>query len=95
MTNNQKLQKGSFFKDAHGNTVLLQWPNIPLFGWMACKLISMLAPASSLKVGTEQIGSAFLFTWAFLEITQGVNYFRRALGIIIMTGLILSYLSRY
>lgn len=55
----------------------------------------MLAPAGNLKSGTEQIGSAFLFTWAFLEITQGVNYFRRALGIIVMTALILSYLSRY
>ncbi|HEY9908282.1 MAG TPA: hypothetical protein V6D18_11845 [Thermosynechococcaceae cyanobacterium] len=31
-----------------------------------------------------------LFTWAWLELFQGVNYFRRSLGLIVLLGAIAS-----
>ncbi|QQS19876.1 hypothetical protein IPL85_00190 [Candidatus Saccharibacteria bacterium] len=92
MNSKNNLQDESFFKDIKGNIVLWQWPNIPLYGWIAFKVLSMLVPAGHLRVGMEQLSSAFLFTWAYLEITNGVNYFRRLLGVIVMGGLIISFL---
>ena len=91
MRNNKELKNESLFKDVNGDIVLWQWPNIPLYGWIAFKVLSMLVPAGHLRVGMEQLSSAFLFTWAFLEITKGVNYFRRLLGVIVMITLILSF----
>ncbi len=91
MINKQEPQKERFFKDIHGHIVLWQWPNIPLYGWVVFKVVSMLEPAGNLKVGAEQLSAAFLFTWAFLEITKGVNYFRRLLGLVVMSALILGF----
>ena len=91
MIDNRQLHRDSFFKDTHGKIVLWQWPNIPLLGWIIFKLLSMLPIADNLKAGSGQMSAAFLFTWAFLEITKGVNNFRRLLGIAVMITLVVSY----
>jgi len=44
-------------------------------------VVSALVVSGHLKTGFELLGSAFLFTWAYLEITSGVTYFRRLLGV--------------
>ena len=91
MIDKQEIQKEGFFKDAQGHTVLWQWPNLPLYGWIVFRVLSAVAPTGHLKVGAEQLSTALLFTWAFLEAIKGVNYFRRLLGVIVLIALIASF----
>lgn len=77
-----------FFKDGAGRVVIWQQPNMPLIGWLACKLLSMVMKAGHSKNALENLGAAFLFVWAYLEITDGKSYFRRALGVGVMVVLI-------
>ena len=81
------------FKDKNGHVVLWQWPNVPLYGWLMFKIVSMPIHNPSLKHGFDSFSMAFLFTWAYLEFTTGVNYFRRALGLIVGAALIIGYFS--
>lgn len=83
--------KFSFFKDKHGHIVLWQWPNLPIYGWIIFKLLALVVASGQLKTGCEELSVAFLFVWAFLEITQGVNYFRKLLGLVVLLGIIASY----
>ena len=76
-------------EDKDGNIVLWQWPNLPLWGWGIFLLLSRLADDSELRGGFTQASSAFLFVWAYLEITQGVNYLRRAIGLLVL-GVVLA-----
>jgi len=70
----------SFIKDKEGKVVLWQWPNLPLVGWAIFALLSHLTRWQPLA----WIGTAFLVVWALLEIFRGVNYFRRALGLVVL-----------
>jgi hypothetical protein len=83
----------SLFKDRDGNIVIWQRPNIALAGWLVFKLASALAPAGTIKVGFDRISSAFIFAWAFLEITCGRSFFRRGLGVIIMIAIVMGYFN--
>ena len=89
--NSFKLQR--FFKDKDGHVVIAQLPNLPLGGWIVFKLLSLLTAQNHLKKGLAQVSLVFLFTWAYLEITEGVNYFRRLLGLSIMLVIIISILK--
>ncbi|MEI6237569.1 MAG: hypothetical protein WCP03_03150 [Candidatus Saccharibacteria bacterium] len=80
----------SFFKDKDGHFVVTQPPNIPIVGWFTFMLLAHLFSASHLRDALGFISMAFLFTWAYLEITQGVNYFRRLLGLVVLIVIIIS-----
>lgn len=80
------------FKNKEGRITLFQAPNIPLILWLVSTTLSKLATEHSTAqhlFSTVAFGS--LFTWAWLEIFGGVNYFRRVLGGMI---LILAVLMR-
>jgi hypothetical protein len=91
MTIGKHSALGNFFKDKHGHVVIMQWPNLPLYGWIVFKLIGLVVSKGRHKDGCEQLAMAFLFAWALLEITQGVNYFRRFLGLVVGISIALSY----
>lgn len=76
-----------FFKDKHGHWAIMQWPNALLMVWIVLLLINL--PLRSRPIGLVQ--SAVLFTWAYLEITQGISRFRKTLGAVILVGIIVSY----
>ncbi len=80
-----------FFKDKHGNIVVWQWPNVPLAGWFLFKALSLALEKGAIKTGCERLSVAFLFVWAYLEITKGVSPFRKALGLIVSLALIYSF----
>lgn len=82
-----------FFKDKDGKIVIWQKPNLPLYAWALFKLMAVLNTDLQYKVAFEQISSAFLFTWGFLELTQGVSKFRRLLGFIVMMIVIVGYIK--
>lgn len=79
-----------FFRNKDGQIVIWQWPNIPIYGWLTFKFLSIVTP-ESLQTGFGLVSNAFLFTWAYLEITQGVNYFRKSLGFIVIILIFASY----
>lgn len=76
------------FRDSEGKIVLAQIPNLPLIIGITASLLELVFPAGRLNVGLDVIAFGTLFTWAWGELFQGVNYFRQALGLIVLVGLI-------
>ncbi len=80
-----------FFKDDQGNIVIWQRPNIPLTSWFIFKVISMVIREGNFKTGFAYLSTAYLFTWAYLEIVSGKSPFRRVMGVIVLVVIVLSY----
>lgn len=64
--------------------VIAQKPNLPLIVWFVTLIISKLPLHITLVRIFEIISFGAIFTWAWLEIFFGVNYFRRILGGVVM-----------
>lgn len=77
----------SFFKNSNGQVVLWQPPNLPLYGWIIFKVLALLLASGHLKSGFEQLSMVSLFVWGYLELTSGVSYFRRVLGLIVLVSI--------
>ena len=78
------------FRDDEGKIVLAQMPNLPVIVWIVASLSKLLFTTGRISIGLEAIAFGALFTWGWEELFQGVNYFRRALGLIVLVSLILS-----
>jgi hypothetical protein len=78
------------FRDSEGNVVLAQFPNLTITVWVIASLLKLILPTGRINTGLDVIAFGCLFTWAWEEIFQGVNYFRRALGLLVIIGLIAS-----
>ena len=81
------------WRNAEGDVVVFQWPNIWLIVWAAANFVSIVSPTRGLSKTMWWIGTAMLIIWAALEILQGVNYFRRVLGSVVMLFSIASVLG--
>ncbi|MBC7869179.1 hypothetical protein H7X69_03330 [Candidatus Saccharibacteria bacterium] len=88
---NLKRLTNKLVKDKNNNVVILQFPNLPLIGWFVLILFAQFVPSGLLKTGFENLSSALLFVWAYLEITQGASYARRLLGVVVITVVISGY----
>lgn len=75
-----------FFKDKKGRIVLFQAPNAPIIFWFTFTVLNLLWSNNQPKVHYlfQILSFGFIFTWAWLEITSGVNYFRRTLGLLVL-----------
>lgn len=91
MSNNIKILVDKIFRDKKGNIVIGQSPNIPIIGWSIFMLASLIIPSGILKTGFSMLSNAFLFLWAYLELTQGVNRFRQFLGLVVILIVITFY----
>ncbi|HEY0964941.1 MAG TPA: hypothetical protein VGE13_00495 [Candidatus Saccharimonadales bacterium] len=80
-----------FICDKHGRAVIWQKPNLPIIGWFAFMVVSHLLGPGALRSGLELLSAAFLFTWAYLEITQGASPFRRVLGAVVFVIVIIGF----
>jgi hypothetical protein len=58
---------------------IAQWPNPPLWVALAGALVGRLTDGRVHDVATAVFFMA-LTVWAYLEVTDGVNWFRRLLG---------------
>ncbi|MBD2691147.1 hypothetical protein [Anabaena catenula] len=76
------------FRDSEGKIVLAQIPNLPLIVWIVASLLKILFTTGKINLGLDLLAFGSLFTWAWEELFQGVNYFRRGLGILVLVGLI-------
>ena len=82
----------AFVADDQGRIVVAQTPNAPLIGWFVLLLASFLIAEAPFHDLLAFFSAAFLFTWAYLELTQGVNGFRRTLGAAVIVCLVISRL---
>lgn len=80
-----------FMRDKNGSIVLMQFPNVPLLGWMLTAFVAYIVPSSGFSDGFSGVSRGLLFVWAYLELTSGITYFRRILGGAVMTGVIVGY----
>lgn len=72
------------FKTKEGVIVLWQFPNIPIIAWGISLLVAKFINEGVVHELASAVSFGAIFTWAYLEIFQGVNYFRRALGIVVL-----------
>jgi hypothetical protein len=78
------------FRNSEGDIVLAQMPNPPLIAWGVCSGLKLLFPTGQPALGLDAIAFGALFTWAWLELFQGVNYFRRTLGLLVLASLVVA-----
>lgn len=76
------------FRDSNGNIVIAQMPNLPLIVWLATSILSLIFPTGNINIVFDTLATGSLFTWAWLELFDGVNYFRRALGLAAFIGIV-------
>ena len=81
------------FRDSDGNIVLAQTPNLPLIVWIVATLLNLISTTDNIHTGLDALAFGSLFTWAWQELFQGVNYFRRSLGLVVLLGAIASRLQ--
>ena len=77
-----------FFRDSNGNIVIAQPPNPPIILWGVASLLKLVFTSGLTNVALDLIAFGSLFTWAWLELFQGVNYFRRLLGLVVLVGFV-------
>lgn len=78
------------FRDSDGNIVVAQMPNLPIIVWITASLLKLVFTTGEVNTGLDALAFGSLFTWAWLELFQGVNYFRRALGLGVLIGVMVS-----
>lgn len=76
------------FRDSEGKIVIAQMPKPPLLVGLAATLLQFIIPSGRLQTGAGLLAFGALFTWAWQELFEGVNYFRRALGLIVLVGML-------
>jgi len=93
LTHGSKKEKGaadkrrSFIdksiKDRDGRVALWLTPNLPLTIWIVARVLMWPLSGTDEKAAWV-VAVAALFIWTVLELLQGVNYFRRALGLVVL-----------
>ena len=83
------------FRDAAGQIVIWQPPNLPIVIWVSATLLKLVFQTGQVKIGLDILAFSSLIYWSFLEITQGVNYFRRDLGVVVLIALIISVIQQF
>ena len=84
----EKTLFDKIFRDSNGNIVIAQPPNPPIIVWGVASLLQLIFTSGFINVGLDLIAFGSLFTWAWLELFQGVNYFRRILGFVVLVGFV-------
>src|SRR4028118_281626 len=75
------------FRDSEGKIVIAQMPNLPLLVGLTATVLPFLLPSGKIQTALDLVAFGALFTWAWQELFEGVNYFRRALGLIVLVSL--------
>lgn len=90
MENTENTLFDKTFRDSNGEIVIAQMPNPPLILWIVASLLTLVFTTGKINVALDVLATGSLFTWAWLELFQGVNYFRRALGLAVFIGIFVS-----
>lgn len=89
----RRLPRWLFEDRRTGRIVVAQWPNIPLWVWIAATAVSRLAnPGGRWGTALSVTGTVALAVWAVGEIFCGVNPWRRILGAVVLIFLVIGLL---
>ncbi len=80
-----------WFRDRSGKLALYARPNLPIIIWFGATVAGKIVTEGSVYRALSYTALLAIIFWAMLEIIQGVNYFRRTLGAMV---LILTIYSR-
>ena len=78
------------FRDSNGEIVIAQMPNLPLIVFLVATILSLIFTSGKINTVLDILANGSLFTWAWMELFKGVNYFRRGLGLAVFIGIIAS-----
>lgn len=76
------------FRDSEGNIVIAQMPNLPILVGLTATFLQFVLPSGEIQTTFGLVAFGALFTWAWQELFEGVNYFRRSLGLIGLVSLL-------
>jgi hypothetical protein len=71
------------WKDQSGKVVIWQTPNVWLIAWAVFTCLSLFFIGGAGDV-SSWIASGSLVVWSILEVLMGADYFRRALGLVVL-----------
>ncbi|WP_013334384.1 hypothetical protein [Gloeothece verrucosa] len=83
----------SYFRDDEGNIVIAQKPNLPFLVALVTTLAKFLVPSGNIYLALDAVAFGAWFTWAWLELFNGVNYFRKTLGLAVLLFVVASRLQ--
>ncbi len=72
------------WKDKDGAIVIWSWPNAWLIGWVVLVLASLIVPRGNAQSVLWWLSEIVLAIWSLFEIFKGANYFRRAIGVLVL-----------
>ncbi|PZU93571.1 MAG: hypothetical protein DCF32_23225 [Leptolyngbya sp.] len=76
------------FRDGEGNIVIGQPPNLLILVAVGATVLQTVLSAGTFQATAELVAFGAWFAWAWQELFEGVNYFRRALGLVALIGLL-------
>ena len=87
---------GRFFRNpATGEVVVAQWPNLPLWVFLAAAIVRRLFhPDGATGTVLSIVGTLALLIWAGLEVARGDSPFRRVLGAVVLVWTLVGVLLR-
>jgi hypothetical protein len=77
-----------FFQDDKGNVVIIHPPNIPITVWAISSILKLVVDNGNLYGNLDAISFGAIFVWSLMELFQGVNTFRRILGLVVLIATI-------
>ncbi len=75
------------FRNSEGEIIIIQKPNLAFLIWTLASLLKLVFTTGRINLGLEMVAFASLFSWAWGELFEGVNYFRRGLGLLVIIAL--------
>ena len=76
------------FRDSEGKIVIAQMPNLPILVGLTATFLQFVLPSGKIQTALGLVAFGALFTWAWQELFEGVNYFRRVLGLVGLVSLL-------
>lgn len=78
------------FRDEQGEIVIAQPPNLSLSIWIGASLLELAVSEGPIHETLEIVALAAIIVWSLQELLDGVNYFRRGLGLLVLVSVLTS-----
>ncbi len=83
----RRAVRWTFLNRRTGGFTVAQWPNVPLIAFAALSIaLRVLHPVGRAGTVLRVLAAVAISIWAADEILRGVNPFRRALGVVVLSA---------
>ncbi|MEO0374222.1 MAG: hypothetical protein AAF329_06235 [Cyanobacteria bacterium P01_A01_bin.17] len=80
----------TLFRDSQGEIVIAQPPNATLSVWIGASLLKLAVTEGPGHAALETVAFSAIIIWSIQELYDGVNYFRRGLGLLVLVSVLAS-----